>query len=226
MDDISFIAPDGGDPVAYFERTTLKIGDASPEALIEAAVFLEDQIRTRTAEGISVDGTPFIAYNSDYIKQKVKAGVAEEGLGGEQVNLIFNNNMMPSMKTRLGGGQEFEIGFFEDSRQAEKARIHNEGAYFVLEGGGELGEKIRVRFDAEKHKHIKKGFVFIPQRHFLGFNATDLDKAAEIIALHGMKDGSNPYGFSAEELAMSSENDISTKTPRRSVKKKKKSRDY
>lgn len=220
-EEFSFTAPDGGDPVDYFEKTALKLGSASPDALVEAAIYLEDQIRARTREGMSFNGTSFIAYNDEYLKQRTKAG-----LSNDVVNLSFTGNMMAAMATRVNpSSKQIEIGFFNNAKQSIKAKINNEGGYFALEHNLEHGVKIRVRFNKEKHDTHKGGFVVIPDRPFLGLTQNDLDKAAEILATFKAGDepvNANPYGFTEAELAMDSgsENEFLHSGPKKSKKKK------
>lgn len=224
FDDVSFIAPDGGDPVNYFEKTILKLrtpegrfqsmSTVDPAAIVEAGIYLEDQIRKRTSEGMSYTGSSFIAYNDEYLKQKERAG-----LNTDVVNLRFTGSMLSVLTTRVTpGNKAFQIGIFDNQRQAEKAFIHDQGAYFALEHNRDLGQKVRVRFDPKKHAHHTSGFVFIPARPFLGFTQADLDQAAKIIAEFNPTDPTNPFGFTTEELAM--EDEATYEAPRPKKRKK------
>ena len=133
-DDISFIAPDGGDPVDYFERTAYKVGDADPKALTDAAIFLEDRIRVRTANGESFKGGRFIAYNDDYRIQREKAGLESDVLvQGRKTLKLVEVKVGQTISSDWAANNQKILGLFARTKQAV--------ACIVIYGGTEKQER-------------------------------------------------------------------------------------
>jgi hypothetical protein len=98
------------------------------EKIAEAAI---DYIRLRTSDGFDQNGTKFKRYSKKYADKK--------GVGVNDVDLIFDGDMLMGIEVTGIGSDYVEIGYKDDSEQAGKAEGNILGTYGqqepVVKGG-------------------------------------------------------------------------------------------
>jgi hypothetical protein len=91
------------------------------EAMLFAGYRQITRIRTRTEQGIDVNGAPFADYSSKYKKVRLK-----RGRNTSPVDLTMSGRLMTSMQVEVRGKDQFAITVL-DAEAAAYGRAHNEG---------------------------------------------------------------------------------------------------
>lgn len=173
-----FTGPGGQTPSIHIlklaEAAQVTVGDA-----LYAGQALRTRIRTRTAQGIAFDGSPFPAYSKEYRKRKVlMLGHADavDLFGPDNHPHMLNAISVVSGGTILATGQSASTSPLElpepsaqvslvifGEAEAMRARVHNEGATVTTRLGKGKG----------KAKKGGKATFNMPRRRFFDASADD-----------------------------------------------------
>src|ERR1019366_10236076 len=95
MPDPTFLTRNGGDPVAHFEALVGRFLHPSESSLMTAGLIISEDIRARTRDGVSFDGTPFAPYSQSYAKEKDQENV-------DLYSHYERQHMMDALEVKIG----------------------------------------------------------------------------------------------------------------------------